>query len=792
MNKRYCIDLKTPAKGFMDSFLLGNGRLGSTVRSGVGEERININLDRFWSGGPQQAIDTASPAHLLPELRRAIRGREHARADEISSEMQGQGWTQSYQPLSGLRFRFEVADERSVTDYRRRLDLSTATAEHHYVSNGGTTRVISFVSSPQNVAVTAVRGEAMLPVSEMQLSWDCPHPSTSHSWIEGDVRWTRVVGRAPARVIPLYVSDGNPVSYSEDPPGQNGLVPTGMGFSVVAALLPIDGGAQLVVAAECGYRGSFQRPTADVGELSRRAQLTVHKALLLSPDELHRENVNDYRHYFERNDLRLPDRPGLAAANPAKAELLYHFGRYLLISSSRAGTEPANLQGIWNPYRRPAWSSNHTLNINTEMNYWPSLVTGLGDLAEPLIAMIEELVEAGKETARHFYAAPGSVAHHNSDLWRFSRPVKGLPMWSNWTAALPWLMSHCWDHWEYGAGDENFARDRLLPMMVEVTRFALFMLVDDADGCLVVSPSSSPEHCFLVQDGTTYGVTEGSTLDQVLYRQHLERFVTLAAQLGEESDLASEASAALARLRQPPVSEDGTLGEWAEGYQGAEPGHRHFSHLYGLFPGSSMTWHADRALSQAARKSLEDRLTHSKHGPGWSHAWVICLAARLRDSNLARHALEVLLTGLTTNSLLVLHPYEGVPDNSVFQIDGNFGATAGILEMLLQSVNGIISLLPALPDAWASGSLAGGRVRGGHVVDLSWEVGALTSAIVRAGRSTNVTLDVPSENSLRVTRVSDGSRCAVVVAGSPMKGRQHLTWPATEGETYSISPLSEA
>lgn len=785
MIERYCLDLPTPARGFMDSFLLGNGRLGSTVRSGIGEERFDFNLDRFWSGGPSPAFGAASPGHLLPELRQAVRSGDSARADALSRAMQGQGWTQSYQPLSGLLFGF--APSSDARGYMRRLDLANATVRHQYNTDAGDVLVSSFVSGPRSVAVTAVEGNGLLPADQMELRWDCPHPCQTHEWSEGATRWTRVVGRAPARVIPPYIQSDVAVSYGTDIPATDGTVEADMGFSVVAALQPVEGGVRLVVAAECGFRGWSQRPSADTESMAQAAQDTVRAALGVDGAQLHQEHVADHRQYFDRNDLELPSRPELAERDPARAELLYHFGRYLLIASSRPGTEPANLQGIWNPYRRPAWSSNHTTNINTEMNYWPSQVTGLGDLAGPLVDMVEELVVAGSRSARHFYGAPGSVVHHNTDLWRFSQPVEGTPMWANWTGALPWLVSHCWDHWEYGAADDDFARQRLLPMLAEIVRFALFMLVEDGTGQLVVSPSSSPEHVFVGRDGGHWGVTEGSTMDQELYRQLLERFVTLSARFGLEPELVEQARAALPRLRMPLIANDGELCEWGPGLVGGEPGHRHFSHLYGLFPAGGPTRFADPAFIDAARRSLDRRMANSIDRPGWSQSWILCMAARLGDPDLAQRAVEGLLTQLTTRSLLVLHPYSGVPDNAVFQIDGNFGATAGMLEMLVQSAVDGVLLLAALPAGWHTGHLSGARARGGHSVDVAWQDGLVTSATITVGQEGAFALDIPAGRDYEVTRQSNAVRCQTMWSTDQISHRQRLTWRASAGQSYRIA-----
>lgn len=786
MPARYCLELDSPAEGFMDSYLIGNGRLGATVRGGIGTERIDINLDRLWSGGPEVAPVAPSPAHLLPELRQAVRAGNSALADQLSRQMQGSGRTQSYQPLGGLLWMYAGAAPADLGTYRRQLDMQWAIATTRYASGARQIALEGFVSAPDDVAVFSATGDGVLELAAMSLAWDCPHPSEQRSWTEGSTRFLALTGRVPAHVEPPYVESAEPIGYASDAPDSAGLVDRGMGFAAVAALLQqADGTIRLFVTGACGFRGAFARPSADVGALAAAAEARLRAALARDPADLRDAHVADYRAYFDRADLRLPNLPG--AGNPAEAELLFHFGRYLLISSSRPDTEPANLQGIWNPYRRPAWSSNHTTNINTQMNYWPAEPTGLGDLAAPLMTMIEELVEAGSRSARHFYGAPGAVTHHNTDLWRFTRPVKGTPVWANWTGGLPWLVAHAWDHWTYGSGDEDFARTRLLPIMSEVVRFALFMLVEDGKGSLIVSPSSSPEHLFIGVDGKPWGVTEGATMDQELLAELFRRFILLSRRFGAEVELAEHAEAALQRLRPPRVDASGAIMEWAHPLEGAEPGHRHLSHLYAMYPGSRIPPGATGEDVASAGAALDDRLAHGTGHTGWSQSWVLCLAARLGDRQLAADAIATLLTKLTTRALLVLHPYQGMPDDAVFQIDGNFGATAGIAEMLLQSAETTIILLRTVPESWSHGSFSGLRARGGHRVSAEWRDGGLVRVEVLARASTVLALDIPAGGVYQVSVVDTGAVCPSVSSAGIEAGRRRIEWQASAGVTYRIA-----
>ncbi len=558
-----------------------------------------------------------------------------------------------------------------------------------------------------------------------------------------------------------------------------------MGFAALAAMTRLaDGRVLVLVAAECGFRGAFARPSADVAGLAAIAEARLRAALALPVEELEARHVAEHRTWFDRVDFELPSRPEAGVGDPARAELLYHFGRYLLIASSRPGTEPANLQGIWNPYRRPAWSSNHTTNINAQMNYWPSEPSALGDLARAQVDMTADLVAAGRETARHFYGAPGSVTHHNTDLWRFTRPVQGDPNWANWTAALPWLLAHAWDHWDYASAGDDFARDQLLPMLAEAARFLLFMLVEDEAGQLVVSPSSSPENCFVGPDGKGWGVDLGSAMDQELCRQVFERLVMLSERFGSEAETAAAAAAALPRLRLPDADGSGALQEWARHLTDAEPGTGISRISMGSIPGSAASAPQCRGGGDGAggaRKPagpryrpyrLEPVLGAVLCRPAWT--W---RALHRRGGDTADQADDA--------GLLVLHPYDNA-DGAVFQIDGNFGATAGIGEMLVQSLPGLVLLLPSLPESWDAGMFRGVKARGGHTLEARWQDGMLSEARLVAGRAERLVIDVPCPDGKAMVLVDANG---VEHVGEPSEGhpgRAHVVVETVPGAAYRI------
>jgi alpha-L-fucosidase 2 len=640
-------------------------------------------------------------------------------------------------------------------------------------------RVESFVSHPDRVLVALASGPGVLSLNEARIGFVSPHPDTDITISEehGTI-WLVATSRVPVHVLPNYRGGDEPIRYDDGQAGEDGTVAAGMGYAVVAALHrdSATGSLRLIASAASGYRGHDQRPSAEFVALVLEARAHVVAALEQDTAALRQRHSDDYRGLFDRVDL------DLSASGPAaeRAELLFHFGRYLMISSSRSGTEASNLQGIWNVDVRPAWSANYTININTQMNYWPAEATGLSDLHEPMFRLTRELAEAGAATARRYYGAAGATAHHNADLWRFTAPVPGIPQWSNWPAGLYWMAAHLQHHIDHGHADPSFAADVALPVYRSATAFALDMLVDDGTGALVASPSTSPEHSFIVE-GTPVAITQGTAMDQELIRETLASFVGLA----DASDpLAIRAQSALARLRMPVIGRHGNMLEWDDDKTPAELGHRHLSHLYGLYPGLRITETGTPEAFEAARRALYLRLDNGTGYTGWSQAWVLCLAARLRDAELAERSIGGLLDHLTSRALLVLHPHSDWPEGNVFQIDGNFGAVAGLTELVVQSHEGAISLLKTLPTSWSAGTIANIRCRGGHEASVTWRTGTLATATILAVRNGELVLDLPAGG----VTVSDpsGPIATHAVSGAAV-GRTRLAWLAKAGSRYTIT-----
>ncbi|MFC1421066.1 glycosyl hydrolase family 95 catalytic domain-containing protein [Streptacidiphilus cavernicola] len=715
---------RAPATGFLEALPLGNGRLGAMVYGQATDEVIELNEDTLWTGGPGDRNDPTAAARL-PALRRAVlRDGDHLRADELARRMQGPD-TDAYQPLGSLLLTHDSAAGAADADYRRELNLSTAV---HTVRCGSRIRR-TFVSAPAGVLAHHLTGGGISFTARLTT----PHPSYS----QAGLTLGHLMNGGMGFVLGLRVlAEGGEVRGHPD-----GSV------TVTAADT-----ATVLVAAATGFRDWRTEPTGPSAGLQARVTAVLDSAAARRFADLQAEHTADHARLFDRAgldlrsahaDLRsahadLPTDERLAAlragaADPGLSALHFGYGRYLLIACSRPGTQPANLQGIWNRELRPPWNCDWTTNINTQMNYWPAEPTNLAECHEPLFDLVTDLAEAGQRTARGYYDCDGWAVHHNVDLWRSSNPVQGGPQWANWPQAGPWLCAHLWQHYLY-SGDRGFLAERAYPAMRGAVRFLLDFLTEDADGHLVTCPSTSPEHRFRTPDGRLAAVSAMTTMDYWLATELLDSYVRAAGLLGLDPDLSARAAGARSRLPRPGTGPDGALLEWRTDVTVEDPGHRHLSHLYGLYPGSGLT-PADR---EPARRALRSRLEHGGGGTGWSLAWVAALAARLGDGDLAQHSLTTLLTGSTAANLLDLHP------PSIFQIDGNLGATAAVTELLLQNTPDGTALLPALPAAWPNGSAHGLRAHGGLTVDLAWQDHALLRATLHTSRAGTVAFTVPA------------------------------------------------
>ncbi|WP_138946999.1 glycoside hydrolase N-terminal domain-containing protein [Plantibacter sp. M259] len=767
--ERHRIELDGPATRFVDRFLIGNGTLGGALDGVPGREGIDLALDTLWSGGPRRPGGGPTGRSLpspLEAVRRAIADGDPVAADSRAAALRGTTFTESFQPLGRLTVDYASPDGGSHST--RISDLARGVVETTSTSGGQAITLRAFVSAVDDVLVVELLGDG---VREPRVGFATPHPSTTEERTVGDTRWWSATGRAPTSVRPSYLGgdDDEAIRYPTDVPDVEGLVDAGMAWALTIAVQAIPGGFRLVAGARSGHRGWRDRPVGDPATLLEHAQATVSSALRRTGRALLDRHVADHRSLFDRVDL---DLSASASASADLAERYFDLGRALLIGSSRPGTEPANLQGVWNDRVRPPWSANFTTNINLQMNYWPAESTGLGDLVEPLTRFIGELVDAGQRTAGESYGLDGAAAHHNSDLWRHTEAVPLDAHWANWPSALPWLVAHLHRRLDDGGAD-HAARVAVLQTVEPVVSFVLGRLVTDAAGSLVVSPSTSPENRFVVDADHTAAVTAGVAMDQELVHECLREYLALAELVGDgiaDVGLLARARDTVATLRLPQVGRDGTLLEWAEEREPTEPGHRHLSHLYGLYPGTRITESDTPEHFEAARRALQWRLANGGGGTGWSMAWVLCLAARLRDPGLASEALDTLLGPLSSASLLDLHPMGDLDD--VFQIDGNLGGTAGVVELLVQGHGGVLSLLPTLPAEWSAGRFRGFLVRGGHVVDAEWSCHRPVAATLRLTAG-GVLVELPDDGSMITIAGPGGALPTRLEDGAPA-GRRRI------------------
>jgi alpha-L-fucosidase 2 len=757
-----------PAERLVDAHLLGNGRLGAAVFGALPDERIVINEDTLWSGSESFLLNPDTRA-LLPEARRLVFERKFAEAHRLVAERMLGGWGQAYEPLgtlhvvvgleprAGSEFLRRMRRE-PPQGYRRSLDLDSAVATVEYREGGRHFRRECFVSAPDQVVALRLSVDSGTMDLAFILESELRHAvSTQGSTL-------LLSGRAPDWSEPDYSSARPFIVYLPEEDSAS------IRFAATVRVVESDGrltstpdrllitGARhalVLLAAHTNYEGYGKERSRDVGRVVSRCLRTLDGAGSPAWDQLRERHLADHRAFFRRVDISigpsttsvLPTSRRLAfqagdMEDPSFAALALQYTRYLLIASSRPGTQAANLQGIWNDRVRPPWSSNLTTNINVEMNYWGAEVLGLPECHEPLFEMVAEAAESGKRTAREWYGLEGWVAHHNIDLWRKTTPCAGLPSWSWWPMAAGWLCQHLWRHVEY-TGDTEFLARRAYPLIEEAARFFLGLLVDDEEGYLSTAPSTSPENNFFVDQQAaleadfllamspenrmavhqrTSAVAKSSTMDLSIIREVFEHCLRGADMLGRRGELHRRIERSLERLYPFKVGRHGQLQEWCFDFAECMPGMGHVSHMYGLFPGELFTPQRNPDLYEACRKSMFRRLAHGAFKWGWPAAWSVSLFARLKERAQAGQMVRESCRSLGANLMTEQH----------LQLDCAFGLGAGIAEMLLQSHDGAVELLPAVPGSWTEGRVGGLRARGGFEVSFQWRLGMVTRCEVRS------------------------------------------------------------